>query len=341
MPLLRIYSALLMFLFCCAPVKPQAVRIGLVDVYGNRSLSSETVITTAGIHEGDTISQRELAERKIENNLQKIPGVKLAHTSVICCAGNGSFILFIGIAENDSSVFTFRKSPNLKIKLPGAYTSAYEVFARRLDEAILAGEAAEDWSEGNSMISYAPARRIQEKYLRWANSDFEGLKKILRSSSFSNQRATAVQIIAYNDDKSKVIPELLYAITDEDEKVRTNAVRALSAISYYLTLHPGKIKIPFQPFARMLNSVVWSDRNRGLAMVMQLSESRNPELFQELRTSSIRSLKEMALWKSKPHASPAFVILARMAGWPEQKIRIATSGGNFAEEATNLVKATE
>lgn len=337
---LRIYSALFVAIMCLS-AKTQSVRIGIVDVYGNSAISTETVRATAGVNEGDSISQRLLAERTIENSLEKVPGVKLAQTSVICCSSEGAYILFIGVAENDSSVLKFRKSPNLKIKLPGSYMSASEAFARRVDEAILAGEAEEDWSDGYSMIKYAPARRIQEKYLRWANSDFDGLKKVLRSSAFSHQRATAIQIIAYNDDKGKVIPELLYATRDEDEHVRTNAVRALSAISYYMTLQPGKGKVPFQAFARMLNSVVWSDRNRGLEMVMQLSESRNTELFQQLRASSLRSLKEMALWKSERHAVPAFVILARMAGWPDETIRSATSGGNFAEEAKNLVSATE
>lgn len=338
---LRLYLALPALLLCCLRATTQSVQIGIIDIYGNRNISAETIRKTAGIKEGDSISQRLLADRKIERNLEKIAGVKLVQTSVICCDKDGRYVLFIGIAENDSLVFSFRKSPSLKIKLPDSYTNAYEHFSRRLNEAILTGQASDDWSNGYSLLKYAPARRIQEKYKRWANADFNGLRKMLRSSAYESQRATAVQIIAYNDDKSKVIPELLYAITDEDDETRNNAVTALSAVTYYMTLNPGKIKIPFQPFIRMINSPVWSDRNEGLAMLAQLSESRNEELFYQLRASSMRSLKEMALWKSETHAKPALIVLGRMAGWPDEKIRVIASGNNFADEAKKLVDAVE
>ncbi|MBL7698583.1 MAG: HEAT repeat domain-containing protein [Chitinophagaceae bacterium] len=338
---LRVHFTVLIVALLCLGTKAQSVKIGIVDIYGNRSIPSGTIRQTAGVTDGDSVSQQSLAARKIERSLEKIPGVKLAQTAVICCDNNERYVLFVGIAETDSSVFTFRKSPTLKIKLPDAYTNAYEHFERRMNEAMLSGQATDDWSNGYSLIKYPPARRVQEKYLRWANADFDGLRKVLRSSAYDNQRAAAVQIIAYNDDKSKVVPELIYAIRDENDEVRNNAAKALSAITYYMTLNPGKIRLPFQPFVRMINSVVWSDRSKGLAMLVQLSESRNEELFRQLKATSMPSLKEMALWKSESHARPAFIILARMAGWADEKIRAVTTGQNFADEVKKFVDTIE
>lgn len=335
---MRIYSLFILVLLL-SNTNAQPVRVGTIDVYGNESISTDTILSRIGISTGDTISQKHLAERVIEKRLEAIAGVRLAKTATVCCDNNKRYALFIGVAENYSSIFALRNSPGLKIKLPDSYNYAYSAFMKRQNDAILLGQSDDDWSNGHSMIKYAPARRIQQRYLRWANSDFAYLQKILHFSVYQRQRATAVQIIAYNDDKRRVIQELLYALRDESDEVRNNAIKALSAISYYITLHPGRLNVSFQPFIRMINSVVWADRNKGLSVLMQLSETRNKELFRQLRESSLRSLKQMAQWNSEAHAMPAYVILARMAGQTDEQILEVSARGNFAQEAGKIVDA--
>lgn len=337
---MRIYF-LFILVFIITNTRAQPVRIATIDVYGNQSVSTDSILSRMGIASGDTISQKQLAERFLEKRLEGLPGVKVAQSATVCCDNNKQYALFIGIAENYSSVYSLRKSPDLKIKLPDSYNNAYAAFKQRQNDAILLGQSDDDWSNGHSMIKYAPARRIQQRYLRWANSDFAYLQKILHFSRYDQQRATAVQIIAYNDDKKQVIPQLLYALRDESDEVRNNAIKALSAITYYMTLHPGRLNISFQPFIRMINSVVWADRNKGLSVLMHLSETRNKELFRQLRQTSLRSLKEMAQWKSEANAMPAYVILARMAGQKDEQILEVTSRGNFASEAGKLIDALE
>ena len=58
-----------------------------------------------------------------------------------------------------------------------------------------------------------------------------------------------------------------------------------------------------------------------------------------MKEVSLPALKEMAVWKSETHALPAYVILARIAGIPEEKINSVTSGTNFAIEAMKLAEA--
>lgn len=323
-------------------VQSQIVNIGSIDVYGNRNTSTDTILNRVNISSGVPVSEKRLINRGIEKKVESIPGVKLAKTSLTCCDKNGAYNLFIGVAETDSTILFHRDPPTLRITLPEKYTNAYKQFSQRLGDAIQEKQADDDWTEGHSLIRYAPARRIQEKYMTWADEDFLLLRKVLRSSAYAGERATAAQIIAYNFDKRKVIPELMYAVTDESDEVRNNAIRAIAVIAHYASEHPAKeISIPFRPFIKLINSVIWSDRNKGLSVLMQLTKSRNEKLMKELKESSLPALKEMALWKSQPHALPAFVILGRMAGLPEDEIFKLAAGSDFAEEAVKLTSSIE
>ena len=306
-------------------------------MYGNRNTLIDTIVQRAQIAEGDSISHTKLMNGTIENSILRIPGITQARTSLVCCDKNGDYHLFIGVSENDSNMLYYREAPTLRIKLPDKYTNAYAQFLDRLSDAIQRGEADETWSQGHSLIHYLPARKIQERYMIWADENFADLRKVLRSSAYESQRATAVQIIAYHFDKSEVVPELIYAVMDESDEVRNNAIKALTVLAHYASEHPEKkINIPYTPFVRLINSVVWSDRNKGLSVLLQLTRSRNPEMLNKLKEMSLPALKEMAVWKSEAHAMPAFVILARIAGVPEEKINSFTSGTNFAKEAMKL-----
>lgn len=338
---LRIYSVLFCLLVCTL-LRSQTVRIGTIDVYGNRKIHSDTILRYAHISAGDSISQKILLNRSIETSIRTIPGVRLVKTALVCCDKNGNYHLFIGVAETDTTILAHRKAPTLRIKLPQKYSNAYAYFLERLSDAVQAGQAGDDWNQGHSLIHYPPARKIQEKYRTWADEDFQVLSKVLRSSAYASQRATAAQIIAYHFDKTRVVPELMYALIDESDEVRNTATRALAVIAYYASRHPEKkISIPYTPFIRLINSVVWSDRNKGLSVLLQLTQPRNAEVLGKLKEQSLPALKEMAVWKSEVHAMPAYVILARMAGEPEERISRFASGTNFADEVTKLANAIE
>jgi hypothetical protein len=97
--------------------------------------------------------------------------------------------------------------------------------------------------------------------------------------------------------------------------VRNNAVRALAVLAEWLSQNPqpGEL-IHATPFVDFINSVSWTDRNKGVMVLLPLTASRDPELLRELRTRGLDSLIEMARWSSAGHALGPFVILARLAG---------------------------
>ena len=339
MPYIKMIAVIFILLLSFS-LHSQSVKIGSIDIYGNRNISSETILQSANISEGDSISRVLLLNKVIEKNIGKIAGIKLAKTALICCDEHGNYHLFIGVAESDSTILFLREAPKLRIILPEKYTNAYKQFHERLSDAIQAGKADEDWSNGHSLIHYPPARKIQEKYGYWAEKDFAMLSKVLRSSAYAEQRATAAQIIAYHPDKTKALPELMHAIIDESDEVRNIVTRAIAVIAYYSTEHPEKkINIPYLPFIRLINSVVWSDRTKGLSVLLQLTKARDTVLLNKLKEISLPALKEMAVWKSKTHAMPAYIILGRISGIPEDQIFKSAAGTNFADEAMKLTNS--
>ena len=108
-------------------------------------------------------------------------------------------------------------------------------------------------------------------------------------------------------------------MNDASAAVRNNAMRALLVFADML---PGTSRsvprVPAQPFIELLNSPVWSDRNKASGALMAMSADRDPELLAALRERGLASLIEMARWKSEGHALPAFFILCRIAGYSDE-----------------------
>ena len=101
--------------------------------------------------------------------------------------------------------------------------------------------------------------------------------------------------------------------------MRNNATRALGVLV-------GQIRhlaaeIPPDTFNEMLNSGVWSDRNKGSSLLMQLTVERSPDLLAKLRSVVFDSLVEMATWRRPGHAFFSRIILGRVAGLPEDRLQ--------------------
>jgi hypothetical protein len=155
------------------------------------------------------------------------------------------------------------------------------------------------------------------------------LRDVLRNSSDEEQRATAVYVMAYTPKKTMVVDDLMFALRDADAGVRSNAVRSLVAMAVLVRLHPDpELKISPTWFIEMLNSLSWTDRSKALLALQILTDNRDASVLDQLRDRALTSLAEMARWKSLEHALPAYVLLGRMVGMPEQQIQDDWSRGN-------------
>jgi hypothetical protein len=110
---------------------------------------------------------------------------------------------------------------------------------------------------------------------------------------------------------------------------RNNATRALLVIATLAERAPvRRLRIPPQPFIDLLNSLVWTDRNKSAGALEQLTASRDPALLSALRARALPSLIEMARWQSPAHAASSITIVGRIGGLSEEEIQSAQQRGD-------------
>jgi hypothetical protein len=247
-----------------------------------------------------------------------LPGVRQARINLVCC-DNGRAIVYVGIEEHGSPTMSFRAAPAGDAHLATDIVRAGEEFEKAFTLAVERGEVGEDRSRGHALQFDSATRAVQESFVTYANRDLHELRQVIRTSSNAGERALAAQVLGYAPDKSAVVNDLVYGMSDPYESVRNNAMRALVVIAE-MTPSAGRPvpRIPPDPFIAFLSSPVWSDRNKASLALLALTQNRDPILLQALRRQAMPPLVEMARWRSEGHAQPAFVILARVADYSDE-----------------------
>jgi hypothetical protein len=309
----------------------QAIEVGIIDPFGLNRVSAADVRSALTVAVGDRVAvvgSPPPWQVESENRLLKLPNVAAAHIWRICC-DRGRLILFVGIQEIGAPVMRFREAPRGKVNLKADVIAAGAAWEEALRAAVRRGQVIEDDSQGHALASDPAQRAIQERFIVYAARDESNLRRVLRKSSDPAQRALAVQVLAYAADKRSIGDDLTFAMTDPDEGVRNNAMRALSVLSR-MTPSEGQPTplIPPAPFIAFLNSPSWTDRNKASFALLTLTQTRDPQLLAALRKRALTSLVEMARWKSEGHAMPAFIILGRIGGASEADIFDAWTRGN-------------
>jgi len=320
----------------------QSDVIGIIDFYGGTKVNEKDLRKAIIIKEGDSLSRLDPAG--LIKKLKILPGIKQADLISVCCeASKGRSVLYIGVSDKDTTSSIYHKSFTAKISLPKEITETYSKFQEVFVEGIIKGESGEDGSQGHSLMNYAPARTIQEKFIVYASNYLPQLKKVLKNSGNAEQRAIAASVIAYAKDKKLIIDDLLYAVYDNNEEVRNNATRALDLIAAYANKNPElKIKkISADPFIKMMNSIIWTDRNKGAAMLLALTENRDSFVLKQLEKEALSPVIEMAHWKNTGHAMMGYLLLGRLTGFSDEEIYNAFGGEKknlFLDEMVKKLK---
>lgn len=294
--------------------------IGIIDFYGLRQLTSETLRKELAFKVGDSAPPGHHTYSFFEASKQrllKVPGVVGAHLDVICCT-DGRPVAFVGIEEKNAPTLQFRAAPTGSIRLQPEILKTGAEFGHICDEAVSSGHPEEDDSEGHMLLLDPAARPVENRMIAIANSQVTLLRKVLRESADSEHRALAAQLLGYTRNKQSVVPDLVYAMTDPAFEVRNDAMRALGVFTRSTKVKPPRV--PYKPFVALLNSPVWFDRNKSSTALMELSSTRDPTLLKMLRDEAMSSLTEMARWGDRSHAAPAFYILGNLAGLNQDEI---------------------
>jgi len=305
--------------------QPQFPPVGIIDFYGLRTVTEEDARRALPLRVGDPIdiSETPLArlQEKVVRSMESLPHVKKAKFNLVCCA-DGKSIVFVGVEEAGSQSLKFSDAPAGHTQLPVDIIAAGNACAEALQKAVVAGDTGEDRSQGHALNNNPGAQSIERQFIQFAARDAQLLRDVFHNSSDPDQRALAAQVLAYSADKAAVIPDLAAGMRDPSAEVRNNSMRALMVMAEASnSLGSLHLEIPVEPFIAMLNSLVWTDRNKSAAALDALTQKhRDPAILAKLRAEAMPSLVEMARWKSSGHAQSSFALLGRMAGWPEEKI---------------------
>lgn len=301
----------------------QQLRIGIIDFYGLGGIAINDARQALTVKEGAVVEPgvRPAFIEESRRRLAALHGVQAASLDLVCC-DEGKAILYVGVEAQGRKSMRFRDAPLGEVALAPEVPAAGRELERAMWSAVQRGAAAEDDSEGHALAKEDPAlRAVQESLIGIAKLNLENLREVLRNSSDAAQRALAAQVLGYAPDKQSVVADLVHATSDRDGTVRNNAMRALAIIAR-MAPRPGQpaVLLPYEPFVEFLRSPVWTDRNKSSIALMQLTQSRDPELLGLLRKEVIPELVEMAHWTSKGHAMPAIAILGRISGISEADI---------------------
>jgi hypothetical protein len=314
----------------------QELEIGIIDFYGLNRVSVDQARQALTFDEGDTILRTDGGVRpavlaESENRLALLPGVASAQTRITCC-DQGRATVYVGIEERGAPTMHFRAAPQGSARLAADILKASDELSEALIAAVRAGDAMEDQSQGHALAHNPAMRAVQERFVAYADRDLSELRRVLRGSSDASHRALAAQVLGYVDAKQAVAEDLVYAMSDPSVDVRNNAMRALWVFTAATPSAARPVpRVPYEPFIMLLNSPVWSDRNKASLALAGLSEGREPQLLARLRNEAIAPLAEMARWKSEGHAMAAFIILGRIAGYSDEAAHAAWRRGEREE----------
>lgn len=241
--------------------------------------------------------------------------------AAICCDEKENRLLFIGLPGASYKSFSYNSEPLGNDRLSPEIMNLYG----RLDDALhravrKGGEAAqEDDSNGYALIKDPDARSLQLAVRQWAIQHERELPRALKFSSAVEHRRVASDALGYARQSRDQILALVRAARDPDDEVRNNATRALGVL---VRSNAGLAsEIPPDTFIEMLNSGIWTDRNKGAALLEQLTAARDSAMLAKIRSMALDSLIEMVSWRRPGHAYFARIVLGRVAGLPEDRLK--------------------
>lgn len=293
--------------------------MGDIEFFGYKGLDVEKIRKALPVREGDEYSDG--SKNEVRQAVAGALGKEPTDVAAICCDEKGNRLLFIGLPGASNKGFIYNPEPKGKERLPSDIMNLYG----RLDHALEAvvrrgGQAAEeDDSHGYSLIKDTTARSLQLAVRQWAIKHERELLRALEFSSAVEHRRVASDALGYARQSHEQILALVRAARDPDDEVRNNATRALGVLVRSNAALAAEI-LP-DTFIEMLNSGTWTDRNKGTALLMQLTAGRASDLLIKIRSMALDSLLEMAAWRRPSHAYFARMVLGRVAGLPEDRLK--------------------
>ena len=313
-------TALIALLAYAVGANAQNVKIAFIDYYGTKQVDVGKVKSLMPVHEGDTVSLDKFPYWILEmkSAVERVTGKEPTDVAPGCCDQNGDWYVYIGLPGTNAQPLQYNVAPTAKIRFPPAVEKLYQE-ATDLNEEAVKAQAIEDRTKGYALSAYPALREKQLAIRDYAMRHSTLIRRVLSDAYEAEQRSIAAQFLGYAPQSYTQIQSLVSASHDPIESVRNNAIRALGVLA---ESSPSIARqIPAEKFILMLNSDIWTDRNKGSLLLNSLTVARDRQLLALIRAQASDSLLEMALWRSYGHAYYARMILGRIAGIEEKELQ--------------------
>ena len=291
--------------------EPEKFTIAGIYYFGCDDSHVDEIKSAIPVHVGDTYTSADMKKlkNKVFNAVWQTIRCAPTDVAVITCE-HRTWNLYVGLPGRSVKEATYNPQPEKMLELPTEAMSMHDDMMATLADVLSSkGAMIEDDSNGYSLSSDPGLRTKELAFRNWALQNRDLCFTVLKGSSDARQRSVAAEAVGYLDPSQEQIDVLVGASLDSSAVVRNNATRALGCIAS--SEKSATLQIPADKFVQMLNSGVWTDRNKGEFVVAKLCR-RDPAVLKQLRDSGMQALCEMSCWDDA-HAGGARYLLAKVA----------------------------
>lgn len=313
---------LIVILTAAAPAisQDESFTIGAIDFYGGDGLNINLIRAALPLREGDQLSPdaKEKMVGQLRKAIKRATGREPSDIAPVCCDDRRRLIIYIGLRGESAPQTLYNSSPRGSARLPPAALKVHREADQAWLNAMKKGVSGEDDSQGYA-LSLDPETRTKQLALHaYVARHSAMVRRVLASARNIKHRQIAAEMLGYAGQSREQIRALIRASHDVDDGVRNNAIRALVV----LTRSSAEVSanIPGECFLGLLNSGLWTDRNKSAELLSVLTLQRDARLLACLREQALTSLVEMARWSYRGHADGARLILGRIAGIEEKTL---------------------
>ena len=313
---------LIAILTAAAPAfsQDESFAIGAFDFYGRDGLDVNLIRAALPLGEGDQLSRgsKEKMVRRIKKAIRQATGREVSDVAPVCCDNRGRLIIYIGLRGESVRQILYNPSPRGSARLPSAALKVHRDVEKALLNAIKKGVSGEDDSQGYALSLDLETRTKQLALHAYAVRHSPTVRRVLASARNVEHRQIAAEMLGYADRSPEQIAALIRASHDVADGVRNNAIRALVVLAR--SSSEASASIPGECFVGLLDSGLWTDRNKAAELLSILTAQRDPTLLTCLRGQALMSLIEMARWLYPGHAHSARLMLGRIVGIDERTL---------------------
>ena len=295
----------------------QPFTIRAFDFYGHGNVDVDRLRAALPFREGEKVSPepKEKIVAQVTQAIKRATGLDVADVAPVCCDDRGRLLIYIGLRDESARQTAYDAVPHGSARLSPTAIKIYQDAEQALSQAMSKGVSGEDDSQGYALSVDSEARAKQLALHEYAARNSTSVRRVMASARDVEQRQIAAEILGYAGRSREQIRALIRASHDVDSGVRNNAIRALVVLA-----RSSSAFIPGECFIDLLNSVIWTDRNKSVALLAALTKERDARLLACLREQALNSLVEMARWSYAGHADSARLILGRVAGIDEKTL---------------------